>query len=531
MSDFENNSDDSIKRTPARKKMADLKAVAPLLEEHDEQTQTNVAILHKKEITMFKPNEELLQTTSRIKNQRDLIRERMSKMEQSKSRVSRTVFEKVFRDYAMQLESITHLLDEKKAVLKKELKNLYLTLEKKTLEINRHREILEEAQFRHYLEEFSEEQYKEVEEFESREITQLQSELSSVQSFLRIHEELFDPEDLGLSPKPVPKVDPEATRTVVPESLNTKASTPVEPIAQTTPPPVTPKEVPQQPLVQQVKKAVEEPAVQVSQPQETKIPVSEPVSEPELDVIDTNEADINIPEPESSIEMNPSSLDEEVEESAKPAESDFEIEDSHFTQPPQDDSSVVPAIEAEESTPDYFAAENSQPSLKIESSVSEKIEEHTSPKIAAEMPNNESQGSQSVMDILGDIALDEEISETHSHVASVSSHSIPPAVNTSQGTGEYKLVFIEAEGPIDVNEFVVRDNVSIGRSPSNDLVLKAPKASRQHAAINKYKDQYLLIDLKSSNGVFVNGKKIEEHALEEGDELSIGGYKMIFKKS
>ncbi len=74
------------------------------------------------------------------------------------------------------------------------------------------------------------------------------------------------------------------------------------------------------------------------------------------------------------------------------------------------------------------------------------------------------------------------------------------------------------------------ENVSIGRSPSNDLVLPAAKVSRQHAAINKYKDRYILIDLKSSNGVFVNGRKIDEHTLEEGDEISVGGYRFVFKK-
>ena len=79
-------------------------------------------------------------------------------------------------------------------------------------------------------------------------------------------------------------------------------------------------------------------------------------------------------------------------------------------------------------------------------------------------------------------------------------------------------------------EFEMKDNVSIGRSPSNDLVLKAARVSRQHAAINKYKDQYIIIDLKSSNGVYVNGRKCDEHTLQEGDEISIGGYKFVFQK-
>lgn len=86
------------------------------------------------------------------------------------------------------------------------------------------------------------------------------------------------------------------------------------------------------------------------------------------------------------------------------------------------------------------------------------------------------------------------------------------------------------EGEHDTHEYILKDNTSIGRSPSNDITLKAPKVSRQHAAINMYNDQHIIIDLKSSNGVYVNGTKVDESVLNSGDEVSIGGYKFLFTK-
>ena len=139
---------------------------------------------------------------------------------------------------------------------------------------------------------------------------------------------------------------------------------------------------------------------------------------------------------------------------------------------------------------------------------------------------------ESILDVFDNVPFESEVSETVSKTGptpppGAGRPSSPPREST--GT-TYKLIFTEVEAELDFNEFTLKENVSIGRSPSNDLVLKAAKVSRQHAAINKYKDKFVVIDLKSSNGVFVNGKKVDEQTLEEGDEVSVGGYRMLFKR-
>jgi FHA domain-containing protein len=80
-----------------------------------------------------------------------------------------------------------------------------------------------------------------------------------------------------------------------------------------------------------------------------------------------------------------------------------------------------------------------------------------------------------------------------------------------------------------IQTVVLDHNVCIGRSPSNDVVLKEPKVSRKHAEIQFVGGKYVLLDLESSNGTFVGGKKVAEYALQPNDEITIGNTKMVFK--
>lgn len=71
--------------------------------------------------------------------------------------------------------------------------------------------------------------------------------------------------------------------------------------------------------------------------------------------------------------------------------------------------------------------------------------------------------------------------------------------------------------------------IKIGRDPASQIILDDPHISRNHAEIlmGKHKDT-VIRDLGSTNGVFVNGKKITEQALCDGDKILIGT-RMYFK--
>lgn len=72
------------------------------------------------------------------------------------------------------------------------------------------------------------------------------------------------------------------------------------------------------------------------------------------------------------------------------------------------------------------------------------------------------------------------------------------------------------------------DPVIIGRDPQNDLVLDDRRVSRKHAEIRLRLGRYTLYDLQSTNGTYVNGRRVAEKVLEDGDKISVGGLELMF---
>lgn len=74
------------------------------------------------------------------------------------------------------------------------------------------------------------------------------------------------------------------------------------------------------------------------------------------------------------------------------------------------------------------------------------------------------------------------------------------------------------------------DLISIGRDPSNDLVLTDAMVSRRHAIMELKDEQYLLRDNNSSNGTLVNGDRIvDDQPLRDGDLIGIGSARILFQ--
>ena len=71
--------------------------------------------------------------------------------------------------------------------------------------------------------------------------------------------------------------------------------------------------------------------------------------------------------------------------------------------------------------------------------------------------------------------------------------------------------------------------LAIGRAPESDIHLDAPDVSRRHASIIKREQTYLLSDLGSRNGTFVNDQLIQSTELHEGDIIRIGAFLLTFQ--
>ena len=75
------------------------------------------------------------------------------------------------------------------------------------------------------------------------------------------------------------------------------------------------------------------------------------------------------------------------------------------------------------------------------------------------------------------------------------------------------------------------DPVLIGRDPQNDLVLDDRRVSRKHAEVRLRLGRYTLYDLQSTNGTYVNGRRVAERVLDDGDKISIGGLEILFRSA
>ncbi len=75
---------------------------------------------------------------------------------------------------------------------------------------------------------------------------------------------------------------------------------------------------------------------------------------------------------------------------------------------------------------------------------------------------------------------------------------------------------------------IEKDVVSIGRARDNDIVVENLSVSRNHARIRLENSSYVLTDLNSANGCFVNGVKLTKAELAHDDLISIGKHKLHF---
>src|SRR3954451_22748292 len=90
--------------------------------------------------------------------------------------------------------------------------------------------------------------------------------------------------------------------------------------------------------------------------------------------------------------------------------------------------------------------------------------------------------------------------------------------------GRY-LAFEEGE---DLNLYLLTDHMHIGRSPAADIVLDDASVSRRHALVTKRGERTVILDDRSLNGVQVNGVRVTEAELKDGDTVLVGHVMLRF---
>src|SRR3954470_723237 len=86
-------------------------------------------------------------------------------------------------------------------------------------------------------------------------------------------------------------------------------------------------------------------------------------------------------------------------------------------------------------------------------------------------------------------------------------------------------VIISEKGGAERREAFDRTEINVGRVQGNDLMLPKGNVSKRHARLLYRDGRFIVTDLKSTNGTYVNGRKIAQATIvREGDKIYIGDF-------
>jgi len=76
-----------------------------------------------------------------------------------------------------------------------------------------------------------------------------------------------------------------------------------------------------------------------------------------------------------------------------------------------------------------------------------------------------------------------------------------------------------------------RDSTSIGRHPDSSIFLDDITVSRRHSSVERSADdEFTIRDVGSLNGTYVNRTRVEEQGLNDGDEVQVGRFHLVFHR-
>jgi FHA domain/zinc-ribbon domain len=90
-------------------------------------------------------------------------------------------------------------------------------------------------------------------------------------------------------------------------------------------------------------------------------------------------------------------------------------------------------------------------------------------------------------------------------------------------------ILVVKRGPNVGSRFALeKDVIQAGRHPESDIFLDDVTVSRRHADIVRTDTGYFVRDAGSLNGTYLNRERVEQAPLDDGDELQIGTFKLVF---
>jgi pSer/pThr/pTyr-binding forkhead associated (FHA) protein len=104
----------------------------------------------------------------------------------------------------------------------------------------------------------------------------------------------------------------------------------------------------------------------------------------------------------------------------------------------------------------------------------------------------------------------------------------PPDDGTPAAPPEREIVTLTIAGR---KEELTSPRVVLGRSRTCDVHIADVNVSRRHAEIRQEGATYWIVDLGSTNGTQLNGKRVERERLRDGDTITLGSSEVVFGRS
>jgi len=121
-----------------------------------------------------------------------------------------------------------------------------------------------------------------------------------------------------------------------------------------------------------------------------------------------------------------------------------------------------------------------------------------------------------------------EVIASHQLEATADTRGMTPDSSVADSNTETfpKNAFLIVDG---VKVFPLKNSVvNIGRRLDNQLVIDDPRISRSHAQLRAIKGRFVIFDLNSTGGTFVNGQRISQSVMYPGDVISLAGVPLVY---
>jgi pSer/pThr/pTyr-binding forkhead associated (FHA) protein len=104
-----------------------------------------------------------------------------------------------------------------------------------------------------------------------------------------------------------------------------------------------------------------------------------------------------------------------------------------------------------------------------------------------------------------------------------------PAVAGVDALPSGSALLVVKRGPNAGSRFLLdQDTTSAGRHPDSDIFLDDVTVSRRHAEFRREGGEFVVIDVGSLNGTYVNREPVDQAVLANGDEVQIGKFRLVF---